>query len=88
MSNYQIKPINWSTISALYPDLGSKRLTFPMAKRPLSKRRMTPRKRKVTPNPAKPTPISGKRSLNKYSNAILDWVWSKIIKSKDSKVDY
>ena len=36
------------------------RLTFPMARSPLSKSSMTPRKRKATPNPARPTPISAK----------------------------
>ena len=35
-------------------------ITLPMASRPLSKRRRTPRKRKATPKPARPTPISEK----------------------------
>ena len=39
-------------------------LTFPIAKRPLSKRRQTPRNRKATPNPARPTPISEKMQNN------------------------
>lgn len=34
------------------------RLTFPMAKSPLSKRNKTPRTRNEMPNPAKPMPIS------------------------------
>lgn len=34
------------------------RLTLPMAKSPLSKKRITPRKIKVTPKAANPTPIS------------------------------
>ena len=33
-------------------------LTFPIARRPLSKSRQTPRNRNATPNPANPTPIS------------------------------
>ena len=33
-------------------------LTFPMAKRPLSKKNSTPRNRKNTPNPDTPMPIS------------------------------
>lgn len=35
-----------------------KQLTFPIAKRPLSKKNSTPRNRKNTPNPDTPMPIS------------------------------
>ena len=40
-------------------------LTFPMAKSPLSKRKIMPRNRKPTPKPANPTPISETKSSMK-----------------------
>ena len=39
-------------------------LTLPIAKSPLSKNKIIPKKRKVMPKPARPTPISEKKRRN------------------------
>lgn len=53
---------SWHFIDMLFQFLltlnTNKILTLPIAKRPLSKSRMTPRKMKDTPNATNPTPIS------------------------------
>ena len=57
-NNYQLKYLKRSELL----------LTFPIARRPLSKKSITPRKRNVIPKPVSPTPISAiTRTLFKHT---------------------
>jgi len=51
------------------------KLTFPIAKSPLSNINNTPKKRNETPNAARPTPISEKKKkINSVSELLHGWV--------------